>query len=91
MKLKKLRSWWQNAVDLFNEYANFSTIHGVSYLTEKGRSWFERIWWILAICISFLCCGKLIFDAWNIDPIIITFTGKPTPLWKVGFEHSIDF
>jgi Amiloride-sensitive sodium channel len=84
MKFPKLRCWWQTLAGFFNEYANYSTIHGVNYLNEKGRSWFERLWWFLAICISLLCCGKLIFDAWNIDPIIITFTGKPTPLWKVS-------
>jgi Amiloride-sensitive sodium channel len=82
----RMKNYRKTIVDLFRDYSDHSTIHGVNYLTESGRSWCERLWWIVAIGISFLCCGKLIFDASNIDPIIITFTAKPTPIWKVGFH-----
>jgi Amiloride-sensitive sodium channel len=83
--ITKVKKSWQIGVDLFHDYSDHSTIHGIIYLTEKRRSWFERIWWIAAIFVSVLCCGKLIFDAWSIDPIIITFTDKPTPIWKVNY------
>jgi acid-sensing ion channel, other len=78
-------SHWQTAKKLFFDFSNQSTIHGVSYIAEKGRSWFERVWWILVICISVLCCGQLIMDAWKISPIIISFTDKPTPIWQIPF------
>jgi acid-sensing ion channel, other len=81
------RAWncWRTAKILFFDYAAHSTIHGVNYIAERNRSWFERIWWIVAFCLSILGCTKLIFDAWNINPIIISFTGKPTPIWQIPF------
>jgi len=81
----RLKSGWTTAKNLFADYANHSTIHGVSYIAETGRSWFDKTWWIVVFCISVLCCGKLIFDAWNINPIIISFADKPTPIWRIPF------
>jgi acid-sensing ion channel, other len=81
----RIKLCWQAVKDLFVDYADHSTIHGVGYIAEKGRSWFEKIWWIIVFCISVVCCGKLIFDAWNIDPIIISFAEKPTPIWRIPF------
>jgi Amiloride-sensitive sodium channel len=80
----KIKTVWQTIVDSFGDYSNHSTIHGVSYIGEKGRSWFERTWWIAAICVSVVCCTKLIIDAWNIDPIIISFKETPTSIWQVS-------
>jgi Amiloride-sensitive sodium channel len=85
----KTKNYWQVVVNLFRDYSEHSTIHGVNYLTEKGRPWLEKIWWISAICAAILCCGKLLMDAWNIEPIIITFTEKPTPIWKVRSYYFI--
>jgi Amiloride-sensitive sodium channel len=70
--------------NIFFDYTEHSTIHGISYIAEKNRSWCDRIWWIVAFCASVLGCGKLIFDAWQINPIIIGFTGKPTPIWQAS-------
>jgi acid-sensing ion channel, other len=81
----RIKSFWQVIKQIFVDYTGHSTIHGVSYITEKGRSWYERVWWITVFCLSVICCGKLIFDAWNIDPIIISFTEKPTPIWQIPF------
>jgi hypothetical protein len=72
--------------NLFSDFSDHSTIHGVNFVAEKGRSWFEKVWWIAAFCVSVLCCVKLIVDAWNINPIIISFTEKPTSIWQVSIE-----
>lgn len=68
----------------FNDYSDHCTIHGVNYVAEKNRSWFERIFWIASICISMVGCGKLLLNAWNINPIIISFTDKPTSIQEVS-------
>jgi acid-sensing ion channel, other len=78
-----LKKYWRTVKDLFNDYADHSTIHGVSYMNEKNRSWFEKFWWVFVFSISVLGCGKMIFDAWNINPISISFTGKPTSIEQV--------
>jgi len=76
---------WQTAKQLFLEYAEHTTIHGVSYIGEQGRSCCERVLWSVILTVSVLGCGKLIFDAWHINPIIISFTAKPTPIWQIPF------
>jgi acid-sensing ion channel, other len=81
----KLKVCWQTIKKTSIDYANHSTIHGVSYITERDRSWIERVWWIVVLCFSFFVCGKLIFDAWNISPIIISFTEKPIQMWQIPF------
>jgi acid-sensing ion channel, other len=84
-KETRARNVWQIINNLLYDYSKDSTVHGIKYIAEQNRSWFERIWWIVAICASVLCCAKLIFDAWHINPIIISFTSKPTPIWNIPF------
>jgi acid-sensing ion channel, other len=80
----KLKHFWQIGKELFNDYADHSTIHGVSYMNEKNRSWFEKSWWIVVFVVSILGCGKMIIDAWNIKPIIISFSEKATSMDQVN-------
>jgi Amiloride-sensitive sodium channel len=84
----RAHNFWRSARQLFSDYTDHSTIHGVNYIVERNRSWFERIWWIVAFCISILGCVKLIFDAWYINPIVISFAGKTTPIWQVSYDQS---
>jgi acid-sensing ion channel, other len=80
----RVQNSWITLKTLFFDYSEHSTIHGVNYIAERNRSWCEKIWWLVALCASILGCTKLIFDAWQINPIIISFTGKPTPIWQVS-------
>jgi acid-sensing ion channel, other len=81
----KMKSVWRTVKQIFIDYTNNSTIHGVSYIAEKDRPWFEKVLWITMFCISIILCGKLIFDAWNISPIIFAFSEKPTPIFQIQF------
>jgi acid-sensing ion channel, other len=81
----RMKCSWRTARKLFFDYSKHSTIHGIKYIAEPNRSWFERVCWIAVIFVSLLCCGKLVMDAWNLNPIIISFTEKPTPIWKTPF------
>jgi Amiloride-sensitive sodium channel len=82
-KNNRFRKLLNSIKTVFNDYSEHSTIHGINYIIEKDRSWFERLCWILIVCVSVFCCGKLIFDARNINPIRISFSDKPTPIWQV--------
>jgi acid-sensing ion channel, other len=75
----------QRAKSIIFDYISHSSVHGVKYLAERKRSWVEKVWWITVFCISILGCGVLVLDAWNISPIIISFTAKPTPIWRIPF------
>jgi acid-sensing ion channel, other len=82
---RKFKLFWCRIKNLFVNYIDHSTIHGVPYLAERGRSWFEKTWWLTIVIIAVVCCGKLIFDAWHINPIIIKFAEKPTHIWEIPF------
>jgi Amiloride-sensitive sodium channel len=85
----KLKHFWRVVKTLFNDYAEHSTIHGVSYMNEKKRSRIEKLWWIVVFVMLVLCCGKMISDAWNIKPIIISFTEKPTSIEQVCYGKML--
>jgi acid-sensing ion channel, other len=84
----RLNSCWHKVADLFADYTDHSTVHGFNYIGEKGRPWYERIWWITVFCISVVCCARLVNDAYNINPIIISFAEKPVPIWQVSCMDS---
>lgn len=73
---------------VFSEYSETSTVHGVRYLGEKRRHWSERIWWIVTVSISVFLCAGFIIQAWwkwNTTPVIISFAEEATPISKIPF------
>lgn len=73
---------------LFSDYTNNSSIHGVRYMGERHRPWVERVWWIIAFCLSIIACSKLIYNVWNKwdqSPVIVSFAEKSTPVWQIPF------
>ncbi|XP_055692300.1 pickpocket protein 28-like [Lutzomyia longipalpis] len=85
LRRKELRRETRN---LLSEYSDSSTIHGVKYLGGPRRRLPERLWWLLAIAASFYACGALIINIyrkWTTDPVIVSFSQTPTPLWKIPF------
>jgi hypothetical protein len=43
-------------------YFQESSIHGFPYIVKKQLHTIEKIPWIVALFISFVCCGLLIFE-----------------------------
>jgi hypothetical protein len=43
-------------------YFQESSIHGFPYIINRDLHIVEKILWILALVISFICCGFLIFQ-----------------------------
>jgi Amiloride-sensitive sodium channel len=87
-KRTKCGSWLRVAWGLFSEYSDCSTIHGIRYLGDKQRSWVERVWWIVVLCISMALCGVFIFkiyDKWDTSPMIVSFDERSTPNWQIPF------
>ena len=57
------------------EYCGATSIHGVSYIAEGGRLFFERVLWVVLItfCASIsLVLTKKIYENWDQDPISTT-------------------
>lgn len=74
--------------NLFSDYSERSTIHGIRYLGEKRRHWTERIWWLISFVISTVVCAALIYKIywrWMYAPVIITFADEATPISNIPF------
>lgn len=92
IKIKRRRSRYEKPIhaiwELFSDYSAISTIHGIRYLGEKQRHWFERVWWMFAFSLSVMACGIFIYQAaakWNNTPVIVTFAEESTPVAEIPF------
>jgi hypothetical protein len=43
-------------------YFHESSIHGFPYIVNRNLHIVEKMMWIIALLISFVCCGLLIFE-----------------------------
>lgn len=92
IKIKRRQSRYEKPIhalwELFSDYSETSTIHGIRYLGEKKRHWSERLWWMFAFSLSVVACAGFIYQAWfkwNNAPAIVTFAEESTPVYKIPF------
>lgn len=97
MKIKRQQSRYERSInaiwELFSDYSEISTIHGVRYLGEKKRHWSERVWWFLSIVISIGLSAKFISQAsskWINSPVIVSFSEESTPVHKIPFPGELE-
>ncbi|XP_077285510.1 pickpocket protein 28-like [Arctopsyche grandis] len=72
----------------FVEFASATSLHGLQYVGERGRTVIERIWWISMFIFSLITCTYLIYKVymkWDQSPVIVSFAESPTPVWEVPF------
>jgi acid-sensing ion channel, other len=89
MKKSRIREQSTSTLRGFlSDYMENTSIHGLKYIGETNRSWFERIWWCLVLLVSALLCGAAIWQQmikWEQNPVIVTFAERPTPIWQIPF------
>lgn len=92
MKIKRRHSRYERPIyalwELFSDYSEISTIHGVRYMGEKKRHWSERLWWFLAVMTSIVICTILVYQTWlkwQNTPVIVTFSEESTPVYEIPF------
>lgn len=92
MKLKRHQSRYERPIyafwELFSDYSDYSTIHGVRYMGEKKRHWSERLWWLVVVIISVCFCSYLVNQTWlkwQNTPVIVTFSEESTPCFSIPF------
>lgn len=92
IKIKRRQSRYEKPIhalwELFSDYSETSTIHGIRYLGEKKRHWTERLWWMIAFTVSVVACAGFIYQAWikwNNSPVIMTFTEEATHVYDIPF------
>lgn len=79
----------KNAWTVATEYSRNSTIHGLSYLTEKRRHWSERCFWLLTwTALVVACCCTIIasYHDWQSSPVVlITVDEEPAHVFQSPF------
>ncbi|EFA08874.1 pickpocket protein 28 isoform X2 [Tribolium castaneum] len=77
----------QNLLNYVVEFCNNGTIHGIRYFGEY-RTWIEKLWWAISICLSLYFCITLIIQTyikWETSPVIVSFATKETAVWQIPF------
>lgn len=92
IKIKRRQSRYERSIsalwELFSDYSEISTIHGVRYLGEKKRHWSERSWWFISLLFSVVASAIFISQAylkWHNTPVIVSFSEESTPVYKIPF------
>ncbi|KAF2903802.1 hypothetical protein ILUMI_02379 [Ignelater luminosus] len=78
----------QNTRFYFSEYCGNTSIHGLKFLGEKGRTWIEKLFWLTLLSTSLYFCISLIMKVhhkWKNSPVIVTFATEQTPIWDIPF------
>ncbi|XP_037915201.1 pickpocket protein 28-like [Hermetia illucens] len=76
-------TWLQMVWGILLDYSTISTIHGIRYILERRRSWWES---------AIFLCSRLILQillTWKSTPVIVTFSDKSTPIWEIPFPSIV--
>lgn len=68
-------------------YFTETTVHGFRYIVE-GRNVFEKVVWALFIIAGFICCGVVVFNAyqnWESHPVETTIEAVGVPVQELPF------
>lgn len=74
--------------ELFQEYCQNTSIHGVKYIGEPKMRLLDRWWWIISFVVSIVMCFYLIRNLWikwQDTPVIVSFSEYPTSVWEIPF------
>ncbi|XP_045473290.1 sodium channel protein Nach-like [Harmonia axyridis] len=82
--LKILKTSWKVQTQVFFEN---STLHGVRYIAEKGRPFFENFMWFVCVMVGLITSIIIIFSLWEKFQTNPTITGLDTDFhsWDVAF------
>ncbi|XP_052890519.1 pickpocket protein 28-like [Anopheles moucheti] len=79
---------WTIVKNLAREYLASSSCHGMSYTVHPKVSVTERLCWAVVVVVSLSSCIAAIVighQKWVEKPMIVSFSTKPIPVWKLPF------
>ncbi|CAD0197338.1 unnamed protein product [Chrysodeixis includens] len=74
--------------ELMLDYANNTTLHGLPYITRKGVTLVEKVFWLLTFIASMSICVyqiSKVWYKWQTSPVIVTVSEHLVPVGKVPF------
>ncbi|XP_004533537.1 pickpocket protein 28 [Ceratitis capitata] len=84
----KYGSRWSACKGLIMEYSKNTTIHGLRYLVELHRPFYEKLYWFVVLIISVYFAISLIWATylkWQDTPVILGFDETLVPVHKIPF------
>uniref|UniRef100_A0A182N1I6 Uncharacterized protein n=1 Tax=Anopheles dirus TaxID=7168 RepID=A0A182N1I6_9DIPT len=76
--LDTLRLFRRSFIFQTKEFFDNSTLHGVRYIAEEGRPFFERFMWFCFVAFGFIAAVVIIFSLWEKFQTNPTITGLDT-------------
>ena len=84
----KQKSHWRVFKDTVNEYASSSSAHGIAYIFDNALKAFDRILWILAVCLGIGFAIILSLKAWidwKDSPVLTSVSSTGLPIQNIDF------
>ncbi|XP_037296673.1 pickpocket protein 28 [Manduca sexta] len=75
-------------VDELQDFARNTTLHGLRYITEKGVSVVEKIFWLILFLLSVSICSyqiRNVWIKWGNTPVIVSINERLVPVSEVPF------
>ena len=69
-------------------YASSTTAHGIFYIAEDGRSFVERVFWIIVVVLAIgfsYYQTHILYKDWQDDPVITTLDTVSLPIEEIEF------
>ncbi|XP_049539274.1 pickpocket protein 28-like [Anopheles darlingi] len=87
---RRLYSWlrWRTWKNIFRDYFEASSCHGMRYIVEPGLSLLERTSWSMMVTLSLCCCiSGIIYThlRWQEKPLIVSFSSRTIKVWQIPF------
>ena len=82
---KKIKNPYTKTI---NEYASVSTAHGIAYIFEDGRCFFERIIWIIVVVLALtfaICMSTTAYKNWKNNPVLTSVRTTGLPIENIEF------
>ncbi|XP_013104771.1 pickpocket protein 28 isoform X1 [Stomoxys calcitrans] len=84
----KYGSRWSACQGLMAEYSKSTSIHGLRYIFEVHRPFYEKFFWVILMVISFYYAVSLMWDTylkWLDSPVILGFDETLVPVSSIPF------
>ncbi|XP_039287308.1 pickpocket protein 28-like [Nilaparvata lugens] len=75
-------------LEYLENFCNTATLHGLRYIVEPKRHWFEKCFWIISLII--VTIGAVIIvqaevENFSNSPIVMSVSGEIVPVWNIPF------
>lgn len=70
------------------DFGSITTIHGLRYVLNRQTGYVAKFALSIWMAVLFILCIVLlsnIWSRWHSEPLIVSLTDKPEPIWEIPF------